>query len=296
MAIGYMEVGVTFDRYVEGSLKEKTRKTRATSGATATDGHVVHDSMSTNTISLKQLLSCTPTKHTLTCYLGQGLLERFDGRDLTLVVVYDTVAKTVNPRRPIETHSHEEADTLIPLHVILSIEECTYREVDIWSPDTDVLVLLMDLVSRGHLGALTKLKRLTGKGAKHREIDICGRVKAVGRHKSRALLGVHHFTGADCGGTFVGLSKKTWMTAFLSLDDNDPIVETISRLGEGPISMSTDDVSETTPAMPATVKSLETFVCKVYAPKSSTRILSKLRWELFRANNVESEMLPPLAH
>ena len=114
MAIGYMEVRVTFDRYVEGSLKEKTRKTRATSGATATDGHVVHDSMSTNTISLKQLLSCTPTKHTLTCYLDQGLLERFDGRDLTLVVVYDTVAKTVNPRRPIETHSHEEADTLIP--------------------------------------------------------------------------------------------------------------------------------------------------------------------------------------
>ena len=33
----------------------------------------------------------------------------------------------------------------------------------------------------------------------------------VGRHKSRALIGFHHFTG----------------------DDNDPIVETISRLVEG---------------------------------------------------------------
>ena len=87
------------------------------------------------------------------------------------------------------------------------------------------------------------------------------------------------------------------MTAFLSLDDNDPIVEKISRLGEGPIVMSTDDVSETTRAMPASVKSLETFVCKVYTPKSSTRILSELRWELFRAKNIESEMLPlPLAH
>ena len=222
MAIGYMEVRVIFDRYVEGSLKEKTRKKRATSVADATAGHVVHDGMSINTISLKQLLSCTSTKHSLTCYLGKGLLEWFDGRDLTLVVVYDTVAKPVNPPRPIETHSHEEADTLIPLHVILSIEECTYREVDVWSPDTDVLVLLMDLVSRGHLGALTKLKLLTGKGAKHREIDICERVKAVGMHKSRALLGFHHFTGADWGGKFVGLSKKTWMTAFLSLDDNDP--------------------------------------------------------------------------
>ena len=144
MVIGYMEVRVIFDRYVEGSLKEKTRKT--TDVAAATAGHAVHDCMSINTISLKQLLSCTSTKHSLTWYLGQGPLERFDGRHLTLVVVYDTVAKTVNPRRPIETHSHEEADTSIPLHVILSIEECTYREVDIWYPETDALVLLMDLV------------------------------------------------------------------------------------------------------------------------------------------------------
>ena len=153
--------------------------------------------MSINTISLKQLLSCTSTKHSLTCYLGQGLLEQFDGRYFTFVLVYDTVAKTVNPHRPIETHSHEEADTLIPIHVILSIEECTYREVDIWSPDTDVIVLFMDLVSRGHIGALTKLKLLTGKVAKHREIDFCERVKAVGRQTSRALLGFHHFTGGD---------------------------------------------------------------------------------------------------
>ena len=56
------------------------------------------------------------------------------------------------------------------------------------------------------------------------------------------------------------------MAAFLSVDDYDPIVETVSRLGEGPISMSTDDVSETTISMPPSVKSPGTFVCKVYAP------------------------------
>ena len=94
MAIGYMEVRVIFDRYVEGSLKEKTRKKKATYVAAATAGHVVHDGVSINTISLKQLLSCTSTKHRLTCYIGQGLLERFDSRDVTLVVVYDTVSKT----------------------------------------------------------------------------------------------------------------------------------------------------------------------------------------------------------
>ena len=61
-----MEVGVIFDRYVEGSLREKTRKKRATYVAAATAGQVVHDVMSINTISLKQLLSCTSTKHSLT--------------------------------------------------------------------------------------------------------------------------------------------------------------------------------------------------------------------------------------
>ena len=87
---------------------------------------------------------------------------------------------------------------------------------------------------------LTKRKILTRKGAKHREIDICAQVKAVGRHKSRAVLGFCHVTGTDWGGKFVGLSKKTWMTVFLSHDDNDPIVEKISLPGEGPTSMSTD--------------------------------------------------------
>ena len=63
MVIAYMDVRVIFDRYVEGSLKEKTRKKRTTYVAAATAGHVVHDGMSINTISLKQLLSCTSTKH-----------------------------------------------------------------------------------------------------------------------------------------------------------------------------------------------------------------------------------------
>ena len=54
-----------------------------------------------------------------------------------------------------------------------------------------------------------------------------------------------------------------------------------------------DDVCETMPDMPASVKFLEEFVCKVYVPISSTRILSELRRELFRARHIESKMLLP---
>ncbi len=276
-----------------GGLKAKTRSKRAVTIDAASAGYDVHDGMSINAISLKQLLSCATTKHNLSCHLAQGLLEQFDGEDVNIVVVYDTVAKTINPWSSVESHSHEEADTLIPLHVMLSLQECTWREVHVWSPDTDVLVLLMDLVSCEHLGALTQLKLRTGKGAKHREIDVCERVQATGMQKSRALLGFHHFTGADWGGKFVGISKKTWMTAFLSLDDTDPIIETFRHLGERPISLPTTSESESMPVMPANLQHLETFVYKVYAPKISTRILPDLRLELFRARNLESEMLPP---
>ena len=44
------------------------------------------------------------------------------------------------------THNHEEADTTIPLHVIDPIGDSTLKDIDVWSPDTDVLILLMDLV------------------------------------------------------------------------------------------------------------------------------------------------------
>ena len=57
-------------------------------------------------------------------------------------------------------HSHEEADTLIPLHVLDSLKESTAKEVHVRCSDTDVFILLMDLASKGHLGALSKLVML----------------------------------------------------------------------------------------------------------------------------------------
>ena len=47
---GYMEVRVICIGFVEGCLKEKTRKKKATYVAAATAGHVVHDGMSINTL------------------------------------------------------------------------------------------------------------------------------------------------------------------------------------------------------------------------------------------------------
>ena len=104
----------------------RDRRRRFTSNGCALSMSVCQQQQLCGYNSVDDASLITGKEDSLTCYLGQGLLERLDCRDLTLVVVYDTVAKTVNPQRPIEAHSHEEADTLIPLHVILLILTSSY--------------------------------------------------------------------------------------------------------------------------------------------------------------------------
>ena len=77
------------------------------------------------------------------------------------MVVCDT---DYQPKRPTKEHSQVEANTLIPLHVLLSIQECILQEEHVWYPDkTNVLILLMDLVSHDYLSAMAMLILLTGK-------------------------------------------------------------------------------------------------------------------------------------
>ena len=88
---------------------------------------------------------------------------------------------------------------MIPLHVIDVIGDSSLRDIDVCSPDTDALILLMDLVAHGRLRAFTKLNVLTGKGDKYRSITIRGRVSVIGREKCHGLIDFHNFTGADLG-------------------------------------------------------------------------------------------------
>ena len=88
----------------------------------------------------------------------------------------------------------------------------------VWSPNTHVLILLLDLVSRKILNLRNTLKFLTGNGAKYREIDVLESVQATGSHKWRGLIGLNHFAGADWSRKFVSVSKKTWANAYMKLE------------------------------------------------------------------------------
>ena len=159
MMVGYNEGRVVFDRYQDQSLKNKTRQKRA---VTSTEFQI-HPEMKL-TMSLKEILSASRTKSSLTCMFAEGLMQHFSSsNNVKLIVVYDTKIKGCDFE---EDHSHEEADTLIPHQVLTSVAESDWREVCVLSPDTDVLTLLLDLVSCGRLGTRTRLKFLTGKGTK----------------------------------------------------------------------------------------------------------------------------------
>ena len=281
MMHGFKEGRVVFDRYLELSLKNKTRLKRGTTSVE----YQVHPDMKLN-MSIRELLSSSKTKHKLTCLLANHLLEHKpqDNDAFKMVVVYDNKIKSDDFE---SEHTHEEADTLIPNQVLACLETADFREIKVYSPDTDVLTLLVDLVANNHLPENVGLKFQTGKGNKRREIDVVKQVHAIGVNKARGLIGLHNFSGADWGGKFVGVSKKTWVSAYMKLSDDDPAIKDFQLLGSGPI--PSDLVNG---QLPQLLQGLEKFVCGVYSARGPFDLPS-LRWELFRSKNLEGEMLPP---
>ena len=157
---------------------------------------------------------------------------------------------------------------MIPVHVIDAVGDYTLRDIDVWSPDTDILILLVDLVAHGRLGAFTKLNFLTGKHDKYRSINIRERVSVIGREKCQGLIDFHNFTGADWGGKCVGISKKSCITSYLSLSNDDSIVSAFKLLGDRVLRSHELVDGE----LPEEVRPIEKFVCSVYSSGGATTI------------------------
>ena len=113
----YDEVYLIFDRYIEGSLKERTRHKR-------TGGKSIQCKVTDNTridnIPLKKFLSHNETKQELTAYLARLLVNYFEENETNYVVVYDTICeKNIDGfEEVLKEHSHEEADALMVLYAL----------------------------------------------------------------------------------------------------------------------------------------------------------------------------------
>ena len=118
MVTAYDEAHISFDRYdITHSLKLKTRAKQA-------QGNEMEFAVHDETAPLKELLSASKTKALLSNTRGYAILDSFKGSNMKVVVVKSTAVQVNYPHSltdVMSTHSHKEADTLIPLHVLHAI-------------------------------------------------------------------------------------------------------------------------------------------------------------------------------
>ena len=94
---------------------------------------------------IKEFLSHIKTKQDLMIYLAQKFMKEFTKLGARYSVTYDLqIQSNINNYSPeLLEHDHEEADTLMIVQAIDVARNDPFTEWYIYSPDTDVLVLLI---------------------------------------------------------------------------------------------------------------------------------------------------------
>ena len=142
MSKGFDQIRLVFDRYLESSLKARARSKR-TGGKEVQ--YKITDETNIEQTPLKDLILHIKTKQDLTIFLAKHIISRFTGSGTNFVVTYDLCSETNLENYPIEMlqHDHEEADTLLILQAIDAAKTDPFRECIVYSPDTDVFLLLI---------------------------------------------------------------------------------------------------------------------------------------------------------
>ena len=214
-----------FDRYIKESLKARTRSKR-TSGKEVR--YKLSDVTDISNIRLKQLLSHIDTKQDLTIYLSNHTAKALEEINKRYVITFDTKSITNLDQFPEELrrHDHEEADTLLLLHCWDIGRQNTFNECIVYSPDTDVFLLLVHFYESLPQSLLFR----TGRGKDLRSICIKSCYEAIGPNRAKALLGLHTLTGCDQTEKFSGKSKSFWWKNFLDADSE--ILDALGELGK----------------------------------------------------------------
>ena len=87
-------------------------------------------------IILKELLPASKTKALISKKIGNVVLEEYKESNKNMVVVKGTTVQINQPyslAESMSTRNHEEADTVIHLHVIDAIGDSFLRGIYVWS-------------------------------------------------------------------------------------------------------------------------------------------------------------------
>ena len=135
----YDEVHHIFDDYtISNSLKTATWKKRLRQSISV--HYKIDDSSKIQHLTMKRLLSHVQTKDELTVYLANKIFDYALSESKNIVAYRQNVCYTTENNY--EASSHEEADTKIIFHA-LAVSNYGVSKLDIYSPDTDVLILLL---------------------------------------------------------------------------------------------------------------------------------------------------------
>jgi len=145
----------------------------------------------------------------------------------------------------------------------------------VYSPDTDVLVLLF---WRYH-ELCQDTSFVTGVGQNHRIVKLGAVYSALGAKKAAALPSSHALSGTDVTGSFAGKGKISCWKVF-----NDASEKTLTGLAA---LVTSDQPSE------LAQEAAEQFVCSLYLPNTKISEVGDLRWLFFKHNQALSEKLPP---
>lgn len=115
---------------------------------------------------------------------------------------------------------------MLILHFIDTAKRDPFCKCVVFSPDTDVFLLLLYFASS--LAQTTYFR--SGKGDQQRDINISSCFEALGPVRSSAIIGFHTFTGCDQIGRFNGKSKSSCWKAFMKTDNK--ILQSLSKLGK----------------------------------------------------------------
>ena len=270
LTAGFDEVIIVFDTYKADSLKKKTRQKRL-QGRDPIQYHVTDDTKIGH-IPMKLFLSHERTKADLTEYLAKMILEYNKHSEKVLITSAAGCTRCNKEHIQFENNNHEEADTLMVCLAVAVSQQCADGELVFFSPDTDVLVLV--LANYDRLCRRTRVAMTSGL------VEIEPIWKAIGRDKAKALPIFHAFTGTDNIGRFSRIGKKKWFEQYMKAESD--IIEGLMKLPEE--SDLTQEVKDT----------LAKFICSVYCPQGIyITNIPELRWHLFCKHLAESSNLPP---
>ncbi|KAK3920017.1 Malate dehydrogenase [Frankliniella fusca] len=171
----------------------------------------------------------------------------------------------------------EEADGRIFWHVKDAVDHGA-KVVLIRSSDTDVFVIDISVFHELKSSGLQELWLLTGVGAKRRYISM-HHVAEMLEEKSVALRGFHAYTGCDTTGFFAGKGKKSCFNAWLQNPEVTPAFLALSKPSE--------ELNDTTYNL------LESFVCRLYDPRTESCKTAEVRRDLFSTKNRLVQFIPP---